>query len=264
MDEAAANYLQRYLMKSFSIELLDVGYCNLTPATFAMIADGAWKCKTLKTLDMSHLMPQRNMPSIDGQKIGVIIAILVKQTNLTEVHFRNCGLGARDVEPIAEYLRESKNQLKHLDLGSNHIGPGVKCLMEAISENSFSNLVDFDCSRNSLGHLGGEEIARNLYNTNLRYLDISHNEIPAPVMESILKVIDKPKPLHILNIFGNTFDATVARALKRKIDAEILLKDCVDVRVVPEAQNFRVIHQNNLKAPFYRAHESFEIATDKF
>ena len=237
----AAEHLQKFLVKSSSIELLDVGSCSLTPITFAMIADGVWKCKSIKSLNMSNLQSHSLTSSIDGQKIGFLIAILMKQTNLTEIHFGSCRLKENDIEPIAEYLKENQNRLLVLDLRSNQIGSGVKYLIEAIASNSSSKLLELNISHNSLGEIGGEEIAHNLCKTNLKYLNIGHNEIPAHTMNFILQTIKKPKLLKILCMFGNKFNSTTGNILNRQIDAGVFCENCIDVKIVKDENIYKIV-----------------------
>lgn len=259
--------LCEFVEHSKTLKYLDVGDCDLTPTTFSRIADAVWKSKSLKIINMSRIVPMSNKSVIDSSQIVPLIAILIKQTNLTEVHFQRCCLKCADMVPIAEYLCEKKPiPLQFLDLGSNNIGPkGVSILFTALKSARYNtNLIGLNLGSNILGEHGAEYISRMLPFTKIRYLDITYNNIPAVAIELILWSIKKPCCINILNVAGNHYSSDVGKILFRQINAEVLIANSIDLWVA-YYENFDcycVTSRTNVKAntqqryyritPYYR------------
>lgn len=269
-----AKYLHDFLMKNRTLEYLDVGFCNLTHTTFAIIADGVYHSRSLKGLDVSCIIAGNEYGLVDTEKIAALIAILIGQNKLEELHLRNNNFKGHDLDPIVEYLGQ-KNCLKYLDLSTNNIGAyGMQILMQNVKQGLINGniLTGLNISNNNIGKHGAEHLAHVLPFTKLRFLDISHNRIPANMMKFLLNTLRKPYDIKILNIYGNEFDDDCGRILKRYLDSNVLLINNVDIQVVfDEDQNkFIVISQSNDKTMHrnryhrvYPFHRNFEYTLQK-
>lgn len=231
-----AFYLRQFMVSNKVLECLDVGWCGLDPARFAMIADGVINCPSLDALDMSRPIGQLD-------KIASIIAIIIQRSNLTEAHFEHCNLGCHDIIPICEYLVGGKSsKLRYLDLGSNRLGSlGTDLLFGALKQSS--ELLGLDISNNQAGSDGGESIARCLPFTKIKHLDIARNGIPPRVIESILRSTRKPYKVNVLKMAGNVFDYGVGELLRRLIFGGVFSTDSLDVDVTydKDVDGFRVV-----------------------
>lgn len=256
--------LRLFLLSSKLLQYLDIGYCSLDHRTFPIIADGILNCMTLKAIDISHsIIPMNYLNIVDCTKIAIIIAIILNQNHLQEIHLKHFQFDGHDIVPITEYLYNNRCNLKYLDLGSNNIGAhGVEILFHALKN---TQLIGLDISNNKIGEIGGIIIAHCLPQTRIRYLDIGRNDITTSAMTLILQTIKKPFPIRILNVIGNRFDnVDVAEILHRQINAKILVLHSIDVQTTfdDDLNGFRIVPKYNDKCeynlrynrvlPFYR------------
>lgn len=263
------NHLRDFLIENRYMQYLEIGFCGLTHSKLAVILDGVYQSRSIKGLDISRIVPEHEFGNIDTEKICLLIAILLNQNKLEELHMKHCGLNGHDIEPMLEYL-ESRNCLKYLDLGSNNIGHmGTKNLMWSIRKGvDHGNLLTgLDISNNKIGKDGGEVLVQTIQDTKIRYLDIGRNEIPSDVMNCFLENIRKPYDLKILNIIGNEFDHQCAKILNRYLRSNTLLLNSVDVDVTfdPDKKRYLVVPQKNTKWSYseryhrvFPFHQNFE------
>lgn len=245
------NHLHKFLIENRYLQYLDIGFCGLTHSKLAVILDGVYHSKSLKGLDISRILPEHEFAEVDTEKICVLIAILLNQNKLEELHVKHCGFNGYDIEPILEYI-ELQNCLKYLDVGSNNIGPmGAEKLMTAICNgvSRGNNLTGLDMSNNKIGKDGGEAFVRTFQYTKIRYLDIGSNEIPSYVMLHFLDTIRKPYDVKILNIYGNELDHQCGKILNRYLRSNTFLLNSVDVDVTfdPDTKRYLVVPQKNIK-----------------
>ncbi|CAD7086862.1 unnamed protein product [Hermetia illucens] len=245
-----AKHLRCFVLHSDNLQYLDVGYCGLDESTFAMVADGISKSRSLKAVDMSRIVNRSPVSYVDENKLGTLMAMILWTCPLVEIHLKKCGLDTESIQPLLEYVARSETLL-YLDLGSNKLeGRGVSEILTAIKGKNC--MIGLDVSNNRLGENGGEAIGHQLPETRLRYLDISRNNIPAEQMNLILSTIKKVFQTRILNIIGNEYDTKLAATLHRQTYANIFILEALDAKVTYDLdrKQLRVVSCENMMSMY--------------
>lgn len=237
-----AENLRIFLLKNKTIVNLNVENCSLTHISFAIITDGITSRSSIESVNMSRVVPVTNKHIIDDCKLASLISVLLKQSALKEVHFQQCEIDYHGMIQISDCFED----LKYLDLASNHIGPnGTKQLFEVLT--NCKKLIYLNISKNNIGSYGGEIISSLLPCTNLRYLNISANGIAADSINKILYSITKISSFFKFFISENEFDCETGIILDRLISAGFIEPKAIDVVLTQDSENenFRIINVKN-------------------
>lgn len=227
IDEKKSELLRMYLLQTEKLLHLDVSNCGINHITLAVIADGILLNKSLKSIDVSDIVPHHPQHIIDISKISVILHILIWSSHLLEVHYRKVGIDSSGIAMMCENIAVCF--LRILDIGANSIGAdGTEALFKALK---YSNVVAVLMPFNKIGNVGGKIIAENLCFTKLEHLDIRYNEISCQTMELILTNLIKCNTMKTFNIYGNDFSQAIGSVLNVLITNHILDPDGLDVSI---------------------------------
>lgn len=233
--------LRTFLLNNQTVAYLNVENCSLTQISFAIIADGISKRSSIESVNMGRIVPVTSQYIIDDCKLASVISVLLKQSSLKEVNFQHCEIDYHGMIQISECLEN----LEYLDLSSNRIGPnGTKILFEVLKK--CKKLIYLNISKNMIGSFGGEVISTLLPYTNLRFLNISSNEISAESVNKILYSITKIFPFKKFFISKNYFNSETATILNRLISSGYLEQKAIDIALIQDDnEKFRIIKTLN-------------------
>ncbi|KAH8320417.1 hypothetical protein KR067_002812 [Drosophila pandora] len=241
LSDEDVRVLREFLIASQSLRILNVSHCSLTQYNFAMIADGVYKSKGVRTLNASRLLGISL--SLDTEKVMSVVGSLIMHNGLEELTLEFCELTAQDMEPIAEYLRKTSSNLRRLRLSSNLISAdGAFFLMRGMSIGGRLELLDI--SHNSIGSHGGEWVSRYIASCRkLHFLYLHNNDIGAFAINQILLSFKKKCKLDYLSLYGNEFDSRSAMIVRRLLDSEVVLPSELDISYTYDEslQTYRVV-----------------------
>ncbi|XP_037824317.1 uncharacterized protein LOC119612579 [Lucilia sericata] len=223
-------YLHSFIIKSTTLQILNVSSCSINQYNFAELADAIYKSPTLNSCNVSHLLGLHL--TLDSEKIAHIIASLIWQNKLQELVLENCGLSGHDMEIIAEYLYDISSKLQSLNVSFNVIGAnGALELLKAISKSK--TLKQLKMTGCSLGSHGGEIVVQYLSSCwNLELLALQYNTMAAEVVNMILLCMKKSCKLKKLCLYGgNKFNTRSGDILRRLLESGVLPQDYIDITV---------------------------------
>ncbi|XP_075166856.1 uncharacterized protein LOC142238977 [Haematobia irritans] len=225
-DEDVIN-LRSFLIKSKTLQYLDVSSCSINQYNFALLADGIHKSFSLIGFNASRLLGQDL--SLDSEKIALAVSSLIWQNKLQTIEMEKCEFLPQDMEIMAEYLYNPHSNLLKLNVAYNKIGPDGACyLLKAIS--SSGTLKYLNISGCGLGTHGAEYIAQYLSAcTRLESLHIQYNDIDAEGITMILLTMKKPNKVNQISLWGNKYNSKTGRILRRLIESGVLPQTNLDI-----------------------------------
>ncbi|XP_065370441.1 uncharacterized protein LOC135962442 [Calliphora vicina] len=222
-------HLHSFIIKSKTLQILNVSSCGINQYNFAQLADAIYKSQTLISSNVSHLLGLHL--AMDSEKIAHIIASLIWQNKLQVLELENCCLTGHDMDTIAEYLYSKSSKLQRLNVSYNKIGAnGALDLFKAVSSGNV--LRHLEMSGCSLSSHGGEIVAQYLSSCwSLESLALCYNNFGAEAINMILLCMKKSCQLQKLYLYGNTFNARTGDILRRLLDSGVLPQEYIDVTV---------------------------------
>ena len=143
----------------------------------------------------------------------------LQQMNFNCVNFIDCHLTAVDCSSLVNVI--NVQQISHLDLSGNNIGP-LGCLeICRLLKCRESQLSWLNLTGNQLTNIGAQHLADAINNNNcqLHTLNLSHNNISHIGAEDLAKAINNNNcQLHTLDLSGNNISRTGAQHLAEAIN----------------------------------------------
>ncbi|XP_013113959.2 uncharacterized protein LOC106091830 [Stomoxys calcitrans] len=219
--------LRSFLIKSRTIQYLNVSSCDLNQFNFAILADGIYKSSSLMAFNANRLLGKDL--SLDSEKIVHTLASLLWQNKLQKIEMEKCEFMAHDMEILAEYLCNASSSLLHLNVAYNKIGPdGAYHLLKAIALSGTLKYLNMNgCG---LGSHGAQHIAKYLSScARLESLLLQFNHMESEDVSMILLTIKKPIKLNELALWGNKYNTRTGSILRRLIESQVLPQDAIDI-----------------------------------
>lgn len=175
--------LERLIIASESIEVLNIGRNKLTADSVQVILDALPHNTSLKKLDMK-------ISAFTSQNVCALAAVLTTNTTLKELDFEDCNIESSDSVRLAMALvQNTTTQLQILKLSNNGIGlEGASAFALMLKENKCLKSLELRDDRSSVSdnvgrdHIGVEdalELIESLnYNTTLEKLVLPYNSKP--------------------------------------------------------------------------------------
>ena len=175
--------LERLIIASESIEVLNIGRNKLTPDSVQVILNALSHNTSLKKLDMK-------ISAFTSENVCALAAVLTTNTTLKELDFEDCNIESSDSVHLAMALvQNTATQLQILKLSNNGIGlEGASTFALMLKENKSLKSLELRDDRSSVSgnvgrdHIGVEdalELIESLnHNTTLEKLVLPYNSKP--------------------------------------------------------------------------------------
>ncbi|RZF35037.1 hypothetical protein LSTR_LSTR009629 [Laodelphax striatellus] len=242
-------YISELIKVNEELQHIDLAETDQTSTSIAYLLSAINEKSTLKNFNLSRVVPHPGKEFDVDNFIDLLSRVLSMNSTLCELHLQKIHLTCHQMDQLCDGLRWMRS-LEMLDLSSNLIGDeGSKYLSEYLIKKP--PLKALNLSHNRIANRGADSLSRSLLYSDVKYLDLSFNQIKDGGIQFLLFSIPKyeNKRLKLLFLRGNEIkNQETLAVLQTLIESKIINSETCDLMVyqAPGDQTLSLAHNQTV------------------